>query len=255
MAGRWYCFTVGTWGRGLPLLAKGADAELAQLAKQDLDGPENPPAQRKLGDQWWGLARNEKGPEQRGIQARAQRWYELALPGLTGLEKTEVEKRLTELAASVTPSGTRIRGVVQEGNVALASNGTTVSGQITRAPEIIDGKTETIYEPAKGYASSRWPCEWLITFDKVYQLSEIRLKLLDKFPQYFNYTLAASVDGRNFTMVADRSQGQWASWQRIRFPPLPVKQIKLNALHNTRNQWFCVIEFEAYCIPPASLPQ
>ena len=38
-AGQWYCLTKGNWEKGLPLLAKGANKELADLANRDLAQP------------------------------------------------------------------------------------------------------------------------------------------------------------------------------------------------------------------------
>jgi hypothetical protein len=222
------------------------------LAKQEMAGPGDAKGQLKLADLWWDLAKKEKGPEQRGIQARAGHWYELALPGLSGLDRMEAEKRLVALAAAAGSTSAGPRGVVQKGNVALASNGTTVSGDIRQAAELLDGKSETIYERGKGYAFGEWPCEWVITFDKVYLLSEIRFKLLDKTPAYHNYTIEVSADGEDFTMLADGSKGQWSSWQRVTFPPRPVKQVKFNGVRKSGDKWFAVIEFEAYCIPAGS---
>ena len=54
------------------------------------------------------------------MQARAVRWYNEALPKLTGLDKAKVERRVKSSIASegLSPS---VRGGVQPGNVALAS--------------------------------------------------------------------------------------------------------------------------------------
>ncbi len=51
-------------------------------------------------------------------------------------------------------------------------------------------------------------------------------------------------------MLADRSRMQSSSWQRITFPPRPVKYVRLKGLHHSATKYFHVIEFEAYCIPP-----
>ena len=44
-AGRWHCFVKGDWEKGLPMLAKGKDADLSAVAKQDLADPKDPKAQ------------------------------------------------------------------------------------------------------------------------------------------------------------------------------------------------------------------
>jgi hypothetical protein len=254
--GRWYCFDGGNWAKGLPLLAKGADAGLAKLAEEDLAHPEDPKQQMRLADQWWNLAKKEKGPQQRGIQARAQHWYELALPGLTGLDKAEVERRLAELTAAAGPSGPGIHGVIRKGNVALASNGTTVTGIAARGSALIDGNT-TQYDTKEGYALGACGGEWIITLPEVYQLREIRILLWDAAPRSYNYAITTSPDGKRYEPLVDRSNGNWSSWQYISFPPRPVKTIKflpLRKFHTGRAVQpvpdFTVVELEAYCIPP-----
>lgn len=251
--GRWYCFIAGNWTKGLPSLAKGTDAQLAKLATQDLAGPEDPKQRKTLAERWWDLAKKERGPQQRGIQARARHWYELAVAGLTGLDRTGAERRLAEMTAAAEPWESRIRGTVKEGNVALASNGTRVSGVGAGSSFLLDGKAP---EDRTGIAHSPFPCEWTITLDKTYRLREIRFLLWDLGTgRYYRYAIATSVDGNTFTMLADRSQGQWASWQRISFPSRPVKAIRLIGLYNNHNPGFHVLEFEAYCIPPPAVPR
>lgn len=83
--GRYYCFAKDDWSEGLPLLAKGGDAGLKALAERDLAGADSPADQVKLGDAWW----------DGGGKSRATFWYEKAMPGLNGLEKERVGKRLT----------------------------------------------------------------------------------------------------------------------------------------------------------------
>jgi hypothetical protein len=251
LVGRWYCFDAGNWDKGLPLLAKGADGGLAKLAEQDLARPDEPKRQMLLADQWWSLAKVEKGPQQRGMQMRAQYWYELALPGLTGLDKAEVEKRLAELTSAVGPSRAKIRGVVRKGNVALASNGATAVGGKNNPASMLDGEAVDL----NTYAFGAWPCEWTITFDKVYELQEIRFKLWDGDKRYYRYAVQTSPDERTYTSLVDRSQGEWSSWQQIAFPSRPVKAVKLIGLYDSANPYVHVVEFEAYCIPPPLPPK
>ncbi len=98
--GRWTCFVEGKWKKGLPLLAKGKDAALSAVAKQDLADPKDPKAQMDLGDAWWTLSEKEPSPGKAALQARAVRWYNEALPELTGLDKAKVERRVESLAAT-----------------------------------------------------------------------------------------------------------------------------------------------------------
>ena len=140
-------------------------------------------------------------------------------------------------------------GIVKPGNVALASDGATVSGVLTGYAALLDGDTRTamgLYE----YAESPWPCEWTVTLDQVYHLQKIRLKLWDGDNRYYRYTVETSADGKEYEPLVDRSKGQWKSWQIISFPPRPVKTIKIRGLYNSINPVFHVVELEAYCLLP-----
>ena len=97
--GRWYSMAVGRWERGLVYLAKGSDAALAGLARRDLAAPSEPNARMELANQWWELAEKQQGEARTAMMSRAAHWYELALPDLTGLSKTQAEKRLEQYAA------------------------------------------------------------------------------------------------------------------------------------------------------------
>jgi hypothetical protein len=100
--GKYLCFTKGDWDNGLPKLALGADAKLKAIAEKDLGSPTDAAERAELGDAWWDLAEAEKGSVKMLMRGRAHHWYKVAVPELTGLTKTKVEKRLTQLAAPLT---------------------------------------------------------------------------------------------------------------------------------------------------------
>ncbi|MFH1266280.1 MAG: discoidin domain-containing protein, partial [Planctomycetota bacterium] len=252
-AGRWFCFTRDDWAKGLPLLVKGEDAALAEVAKKEIAAPTDPSAQVALADGWYEQAENEKDEVKSAVQSRATFWYNQAFPSLEGLEKVKVKKRLEAIAEAEVatsepeePKKPAIeRGVVQPGNVALATNGTTVIGPASGASYLIDGGTSS------GYAYSPFPCEWTITFDKVYRLQAIAFQLRgSSSSQYYRYAVAISADGEKYFPLANCSQGQWRGLQKIRVPNRPVKSIKLFGLYNNYNSYFYVTEFEAYCVVP-----
>ncbi len=97
VAGKYYCLTKGSWNKGLQMLALATDSDLKALAARELAGPAAPNDQVALGDGWWALAEKESGVEKEQLHTHAARWYEQALPGLTGLTKTRIEKRLQSL--------------------------------------------------------------------------------------------------------------------------------------------------------------
>ncbi len=96
--GKYYCFLKGDWGKGLPLLARSSDPTLKPLADKELQGVTAAVDQLALGDGWWALA--ESDPAKDEIRRHAAVWYHKALPGLTGLKKLRVAKRLEEVPAA-----------------------------------------------------------------------------------------------------------------------------------------------------------
>lgn len=71
------------------MLAAGSDEELKSLAEKDVAGAASTKEQVKLGDAWWDVSKE-----------RATYWYKQALPGLAGLEKDRVEKRVAAIAGN-----------------------------------------------------------------------------------------------------------------------------------------------------------
>ena len=94
VVGKYLCFARGDWDKGLPMLALGKDDALKALAKQEREGAASSKEQAKLGDGWWELAEKQDGTVKKQMQARAGHWYQEALPGLSGLTKAKVEKRV-----------------------------------------------------------------------------------------------------------------------------------------------------------------
>ena len=260
--GQWHCFAKGDWEKGLPCLAKGSREDLAALAKQELAKPAGAKDQVAVADAWWALAEKDHSESKLKFQARAVFWYEQAAPGLSGLEKTRVDKQIAatkqdpaKSVATERPPHTGHGGSVQRGNVALAINGTTVEGAV-RGEALIDGDV-TVLGPGKGgfaYQAHPVPCEWTITFNRPYRLKQIRMLLWNGDDRFFRYAIKVSGDGRNYVPLVDRSQGEWRGWQVLDFPPRAVKAVQLIGLYGSKGAELLVVEFEAYCIPPTKNP-
>lgn len=97
MLGELLCFQLGRWKAGLPHLAKADDVGLRRIAGLELDQPGLAERQAALGAEWWAFA---EGVPRRQLKEpcreRAFHWYEMALPGLSGISRVEIEKRLEE---------------------------------------------------------------------------------------------------------------------------------------------------------------
>ncbi len=92
--GRYYALTKGNWTRALPLLARGADAKLRELARRDLAGPTSDAERAAVGDAWWALAEQTPEPAKTQLQQRAAFWYRQAVAGLAGAAKERATKRM-----------------------------------------------------------------------------------------------------------------------------------------------------------------
>lgn len=99
--GKYYLLVSGKPEQGLRLLTKSDNATLAEAAKLELTGPQNPADQDKLGDLWWDLANAETSkPTKEQLQSRALAWYEKAKPSLKGLMVVKATSRIRQLASA-----------------------------------------------------------------------------------------------------------------------------------------------------------
>jgi len=96
LCGRYLALTRGEWAKALPMLAKGADADLKAAAEKDLADPKEAPGQLEAGNVWWELAQ-KRPDEKRGLNERAAYWYRKAQGELSGIEKSRITYRLAEI--------------------------------------------------------------------------------------------------------------------------------------------------------------
>jgi len=94
LVGQFECWVKGDWEQGLPLLAKGSDAALSALAREDLASPSDASARIKVGDGWWELAEKAEASHKARMQERARHWYRQAVAEAQGLSKAKLEGRL-----------------------------------------------------------------------------------------------------------------------------------------------------------------
>ncbi len=94
--GRYYCLVRGEWDKGLPLLAKGNDPQLKELADAELRQPTIAADQLKLAEGWWQVG-EEDSARQKVLRLRAVHWYQRALEQLPqGLWKIKAEMRVKQ---------------------------------------------------------------------------------------------------------------------------------------------------------------
>jgi hypothetical protein len=102
--GKYICFIRGDWPTGLPMLVKGSDAHLKELAKLDVSNPEDPDEQSSLGDRWYVFG-NSPAVKRDQVRLRAYYWYEKAQNGLSGATARRTAARIEELEPLVTRRG------------------------------------------------------------------------------------------------------------------------------------------------------
>jgi hypothetical protein len=104
-AGKYFCFKADDWAKGLPLLAKGADAGLAKVAALELAARKSAGSPVTVADAWWGWAEDQKAALRSAGMGHAADLYQSVLDKAQGLERARLEKRIKQ--ASSESSGPR----------------------------------------------------------------------------------------------------------------------------------------------------
>jgi WD40 repeat protein len=96
--GRYLCFFRDDWEAGLPHLAQGSDAALADTAKQDINAGSEADELVRVADTWYEWAAEAEKQERPAAWRRARDRYRTAKPGLAEPAASRVATRLSELA-------------------------------------------------------------------------------------------------------------------------------------------------------------
>ncbi len=143
--GKYLCFTKNDWIAGLPRLAKGADPTLQSLALRDIAGARSPEEQVRLGDAWW----------QGGYKTRAVYWYQTALPGLVGLEKERIKKKLIDSSDTIYLFDLPVQEEVLKGNACQSATfqGKPLLHSLNAHPPLNGSSSRIVYHLHKQYYS------------------------------------------------------------------------------------------------------
>ena len=147
-------------------------------------------------------------------------------------------------------------------NLALASRGSTISGNNgTNWDKLIDG-VKTGYTGSAGFGYTVWnttpPGTMTLDLKGLCTISSMRLLLYDLDNRFYRYKIEASSNNTTWVTIVDRTAvtNQCRGWQDISFsPPIQTRYLRLigtynNAL-NGSNNGFHVVEWEVYGTPSA----
>lgn len=141
-AGRFFCFKADDWERGLPLLAKGSDTDLARLAVAELNAPQAPEAVLSLGDAWWDWADDERSVAKAAATAHAADLYGSVLAKTQGLDRARLEKRIKQARSESPDRGRRMPlADLKEESATGIQYGLTKDGTFRGKPFICCGQT------------------------------------------------------------------------------------------------------------------
>jgi cytoskeletal protein RodZ len=105
--GKHLCFYREDWEEGLPMLAKGEDSKLSDLAQRELESPTDVEDQAKLADDWWSVGVTQPAGARERVQQHAGQWYSRSVSTLAGAAKGCAEKRLAQLEGEKRPSNSK----------------------------------------------------------------------------------------------------------------------------------------------------
>ena len=145
-------------------------------------------------------------------------------------------------------------------NLALASRGSTITGNNgTNWSALIDGVT-TGYNDYDGYGMTWWandpdaPGTMTLDLKDLCVISSTKLLLWDLDNRYYQYNIEASLDNMTWTTIVDRTTSTWQSWQAINFnPAIQARYLRLTGTFNSANYGFIVVEWEVYGTPPLEI--
>ncbi|MBP7829475.1 MAG: discoidin domain-containing protein [Kiritimatiellae bacterium] len=142
-------------------------------------------------------------------------------------------------------------------NLALASRGSTIAGSNGgRWDLLIDGMTTGYNKSGQGYGYTIWtgdpaaPGCFELDVKELCRVDRVRVLLWDLDARYYQYRVESSADGVNWTVLADRTAGQWQGWQDISLPSeVEARYFRLTGTFNSMNSGFHVVEWEVYGYP------
>ena len=129
-------------------------------------------------------------------------------------------------------------------NLALATNGATISGGMNPA-RAIDG----IHASSGNYGGLVWSNDppGALTLALKAPSSVSRIRVLNwnwLYPVLHRYTIESSLDGTNWTMLVDAGAADRHGWDEWEIPDQAARYLRLTGLANSANPLVCISEWE-----------
>ena len=145
-------------------------------------------------------------------------------------------------------------------NLALASRGSTITGNNgANWSNLTDGVT-TGYTGTTGFGYTYWMCaanapgNMTLDLKSLCTISSMKLLLWDLNNRSYRYLIQASSDNATWATIVNRTTGAWQSWQDIALSPtITARYLRVIGTYNSdncgANNGFHVVEWEVYGTP------
>jgi len=136
--------------------------------------------------------------------------------------------------------------LVPKDNIAtLAHSALVIEGVCRSRNALLNGDTSH-YDWDSGYTCHQLGSgAIMVQLGQPYSLESMRLLLWDCDDRSYSYYIEVSVNQRDWEVVCDRTREACRSWQVITFTRRPVVFIRIVGTHNTANEVFHCVHFEA----------
>jgi len=123
-----------------------------------------------------------------------------------------------------------------------------------RRPEEVTNGNIINYDSDNGFSDCSFPATLTIDLEASYNLHTVRMFLWDLDDRRYKYRFLTSIDRKNWSVHYDTQQEGFNGWQCFEFSnKKDVRFIRVDALHNTANAGFHIIQIEAYEEKPPEL--
>ena len=132
-------------------------------------------------------------------------------------------------------------------NLALAANGTTISGSGGYLlPQVIDG----VHTSSGNYGYTVWtrtpPGSLTLDLQAETAISQVRLLHWDWSFRVHQYRIESSLNGVDWSILVDAGTGEHGGWENWNVSGASARYLRFTGLSNSANSAVCIAEWEVY---------